>query len=90
LPNAEHITTINSPYGTERRSDRIVRPVVLDERWIYRLSDNPKESKPRVTLQGIGTQYHDYDEMLLKLLPNKIEDRTLKQKLTEYFSIRLA
>ncbi|MCL1917840.1 MAG: hypothetical protein FWG14_05935 [Peptococcaceae bacterium] len=66
----------------------IIRPVVLDERWIYRLSDNPKESKPRVTLQGIGTQYHDYDEMLLKLLPNKVEDRTLKQKLTEYFSIR--
>ncbi|MCL1993435.1 MAG: hypothetical protein FWG66_10875 [Spirochaetes bacterium] len=68
-------------------------PVELDERWLFRLAENPGEAKPKVTLQCYnrragGVKYEDYDEMLLELLPLYMEDGELKRLLKDYFSQR--
>lgn len=65
--------------------------VELDERWIFDLAKNAEERKPKVTWQTYnreGSLYESYDEMLISLLPLKVENPKLKEILRDYFRIR--
>jgi hypothetical protein len=83
----------NESYGKYDTRCCFDQPVALDERWLFRLAENPHDTKPKVTLQTYnrrmgGVKYEDYDEMLLELLPLEMETGELKKVLSDYFSIR--
>ena len=69
----------------------IERYVDLDERWLFDLAKDPEGRKPTVTWQTYnrgGVLYGSYDEMLISLLPRKVENPELRRALRDYFRIR--
>ena len=63
----------------------------LDERWLFALAKDPEGKKPAVTWQTYnrgGVLYGSYDEMLISLLPRKVENPELRRALRDYFRIR--
>lgn len=82
----------NYAYGSVDTRCSFSQSITFDQRWLYALAQNPMENKPKVTLQSYnrgGVKYEDYDEMLLTLLPQNVEDLTLKEAMREYFAIRV-
>ena len=78
-------------YGTYDTRFTIERYVELDERWLFALAKDPEGKKPAVTWQTYnrgGVLYGSYDEMLISLLPRKVENPELKRVLRNYFHIR--
>lgn len=82
----------NYSYGSVDTRCSVSQSIAFDQRWLYALAQNPTENKPKVTLQSYnrsGVKYEDYDEMLLTLLPQKVEDPALKAAMGEYFALRV-
>ena len=78
-------------YGTYDTRFVFERCVDLDERWLFDLAKAPEDRKPTVTWQTYnrgGVLYESYDEMLISLLPHKVENPELKRVLRDYFRIR--
>ena len=78
-------------YGTYDTRFTIERYVELDERWLFALAKDPEGKKPAVTWQTYnrgGVLYGSYDEMLISLLPRKVENPELRRALRDYFRIR--
>ena len=78
-------------YGTYDTRFVFERCVDLDERWLFDLAKAPEDRKPTVTWQTYnrgGVLYESYDEMLISLLPHKVENPELKRVLRNYFHIR--
>ena len=78
-------------YGTYDTRFMFERYVELDERWLFDLAKDPEGRKPTVTWQTYnrgGVLYGSYDEMLISLLPRKVENPELKRILRDYFHIR--
>lgn len=78
-------------YGTYDTRFVFERCVDLDERWLFDLAKAPEDRKPTVTWQTYnrgGVLYESYDEMLISLLPLKVENPELKRVLRDYFRIR--
>ena len=78
-------------YGTYDTRFVFERCVDLDERWLFDLAKAPEDRKPTVTWQTYnsgGVLYESYDEMLISLLPHKVENPELKHVLWDYFHIR--
>ena len=86
-----HLFWTNYRYGTYEVRTYKIRHVNFDPRWYSLLATNPLERKPRVTWQQYnrsGVLYESYDEMLLSILPPKIDDAALKAQLYDYFKVR--
>ena len=78
-------------YGTYDTRFVFERCVDLDERWLFDLAKAPEDRKPTVTWQTYnrgGVLYESYDEMLISLLPRKVENPELRRVLRDYFRIR--
>ena len=78
-------------YGTYDTRFVFERCVDLDERWLFDLAKAPEDRKPTVTWQTYnrgGVLYESYDEMLISLLPRKVENPELRRILRDYFRIR--
>ena len=78
-------------YGTYDTRFLFERCVDLDERWLFDLAKAPEDRKPTVTWQTYnrgGVLYESYDEMLISLLPRKVENPELRRVLRDYFRIR--
>lgn len=78
-------------YGTYDTRFVFERCVDLDERWLFDLAKAPEDRKPTVTWQTYnrgGVLYERYDEMLISLLPRKVENPELRRVLRDYFRIR--
>ena len=78
-------------YGTYDTRFVFERCVDLDERWLFDLAKAPEDRKPTVTWQTYnrgGVLYESYDEMLISLLPRKVENPELRRVLRDYFHIR--
>jgi len=78
-------------YGTYDTRFVFERCVDLDERWLFDLAKAPEDRKPTVTWQTYnrgGVLYESYDEMLISLLPHKVENPELRRILRDYFRIR--
>mgnify|MGYP000806451454 FL=1 len=78
-------------YGTYDTRFVFERCVDLDERWLFDLAKAPENRKPTVTWQTYnrgGVLYESYDEMLISLLPRKVENPELRRILRDYFRIR--
>ena len=78
-------------YGTYDTRFVFERCVDLDERWLFDLAKAPEDRKPTVTWQTYnrgGVLYESYDEMLISLLPHKVENPELRRALRDYFRIR--
>ena len=78
-------------YGTYDTRFVFERCVDLDERWLFDLAKAPEDRKPTVTWQTYnrgGVLYESYDEMLISLLPSKVENPELRRILRDYFRIR--
>lgn len=81
----------NYSYGSYDTRFTFKHSVELDERWLFDLAKDPEGNKPKVTWQTYnrgGVQIESYDEMLISLLPLKVENLKLKEVLRDYFCIR--
>lgn len=86
-----HLFWTNYRYGTYEVRTYKIRHVNFDPRWYSLLATNPLERKPKVAWQQYnrsGVLYESFDEMLLSILPPKIDDATLKAQLFDYFKKR--
>ncbi|WP_405397823.1 hypothetical protein [Maribacter sp. Asnod2-G09] len=57
----------------------------LDERWFLQLTNEPASEVTLQVYNRNGVLYDSYDEMLLEILPQKIENKNIAQALGEYF-----
>ena len=79
-----HLFWTNYRYGTYEVRTYKIRHVNFDPRWYSLLATNPLERKPKVTWQQYnrsGVLYESYDEMLLSILPPKIDDAAPKSSI---------
>ena len=79
-----HLFWTNYRYGTYEVRTYKIRHVTFDQRWYGLLATNPLERKPKVTWQQYnrsGVLYESYDEMLLSILPPKIDDAAPKSSI---------
>ena len=83
----------NYEYGAYDTQFTVEFLVDIDERWLFALAKDAKSKKPKVHWQTYnrrqgGVSFENYDEMLLGLLPEKIENKELKELLYIYFKER--
>lgn len=83
----------NYEYGAYDTQFFVETLVDVDERWLFTLAKDAKSKKPKVHWQAYnrrkgGVSFENYDEMLLELLPEKIENKELKELLYNYFKER--
>lgn len=83
----------NYKYGSYDTQFTVDTFVDIDERWLFALAKDAKSKKPKVHWQVYnrrkgGVSFENYDEMLLGLLPEKIESKELKELLYKYFKER--
>lgn len=83
----------NYEYGAYDTQFIVKTFVDIDERWLFALAKDAKNIKPEVYWQSYnrrkgGVSYENYDEMLLGLLPERFENKELKEHLYSYFKER--
>lgn len=81
----------NYSYGKYDTRTVFSRYIEFDSRWYEKLAINPLERKPKVCWQQYnrsGVLYESFDEMLLSILPVKLDDLKLKRQLYHYFQVR--
>ena len=83
----------NFEYGAYDTQFIVEFRIDIDDRWLFALAKDAKGKKPKVHWQSYnrrqgGVSFENYDEMLLELLPEKIENKELKELLYNYFKER--